>query len=122
MTQSVDLFVDRGFFFDIGTTLDDKGLRLVVVIVAHEVVDSTVWKEFLELLSQLSGERLVVSHDEGGSLELLYDIRHGERLPRTRHTEECLEIIARAYRLDELGYRSRLITGWLVWRVEREEG
>ena len=122
MTQSVDLFVDCGFFFDISTTLHDECLWLIVVIVAHEVVYRTVRKEFLELLSELGGERLVVSHDEGRSLELLYDIRHGERLPRTRHTEECLEIIARAYRLDELGYRSRLITGWLVWRVEREEG
>ena len=40
------------------------GLRLVVVVVADEVLDRVLGKEPAELLEELRGERLVVDHHQ----------------------------------------------------------
>ena len=58
--QLVELVVDVGVLLDVGVGARDVGLRLVVVVVAHEVFDGVPGQEVLELRGKLSGERLVV--------------------------------------------------------------
>lgn len=118
MTQSIDLLVDGGFFFDVGSGLHHVCLGLVVVIVGYEVVDGILWKKLLELLSELSGKGLVVCHDESRTLETRDDIRHGKCLARASHTEKCLKIIACLDRSHECLDRVRLVASGRVGGVE----
>ena len=122
MSEPVNLFIDRCLFLDIGSTLHDIGLWLVIVIVRDEIMHRILWKKLLEFLSELRSEGFIVRHDEGGTLELRDDIRHREGLSRTSHSEEGLEIIARTDGGDELLDRGSLITSGGVGRVEGEEG
>ena len=73
-TEFVQLFVDRGFFFDEEVAGGDVGFGLVVVVVGDEVFDGVVGEEGLELVIELGGEGLVVREDEGRAIELLDDL------------------------------------------------
>ena len=120
MTKPVDFFIDRSFFLDIGSTLHDIRLRLVVVIVRDEIMNSIFGKKLLEFLSELSREGFIMRHDEGGTLEFRDDIRHGEGLSRARHSEKRLEIIARTDGCDEFLDRGSLVTSGGVGGIEGE--
>ena len=61
VAQLVDLLVDVGVLFDVGVGAGDVGLRLVVVVVADEVLDGVLGEELLELAVELGGEGLVVA-------------------------------------------------------------
>ena len=56
--------------------MGDIGLRLVVVVVGHEVLHRVVGKELLELLTQLGGQGLVVGQDQRRALDGLNDLGH----------------------------------------------
>src|SRR5207249_7541333 len=60
--------------------LRDVGLRLVVVVVADEVLDRVVGQEAAKLGAELGGEGLVRAEHQDRSLELLDDPRHHVRL------------------------------------------
>ena len=53
MAQSIDHFVDRGIFFNVGIGSRQVGLRLVVVVVADKILNSIVRKDGFELLVKL---------------------------------------------------------------------
>ena len=122
MSESIDFFIDRRFFLDIGSTLHDIGLRLIVVIVRDEIMNSIFWEKLFEFLSELGGEGFIVCHDERWTLEFRDDIRHGEGLSRARHSEKRLEIIARTDGGDEFLDGRSLIPSGGVWGVEGEDG
>ena len=90
VAEFVQLFVDVGVFLDVEVGAGDVGFGLVVVVVADEVFDGVVGEEFLELGGELGGEGLVVGYDEGGSLEFLDDVGHGEGLAAAGDAHECL--------------------------------
>ena len=56
--------IDRGVFLDVDVALGDVGFRLVVVVIADEIVDGVVREERLELAVELRGQRLVVRQDQ----------------------------------------------------------
>ena len=60
--------------------MGDVGLRLVVVVVTHEILHRVVGEKFPELSAQLGGQGLVVGQHQGGALDLLDDLGHGEGL------------------------------------------
>src|SRR5262249_2060929 len=51
--EPVDVFVDLGVFFDVDVALRDVGFRLVVVVVADEVMDGVTREKCPELLVEL---------------------------------------------------------------------
>lgn len=120
MPEAVYLLIDSCLFFYIGSGFYDICLWLVVVIVAHEVVDGVLWKKFLEFLGKLGGKRFIMSKYESWSLKLLDNICHGKSLSGSSHTEECLKIISRLDRINELFYGFALVSGRGVRRVEFE--
>src|SRR5262249_27818745 len=69
------------------------GFGLVVVVIADEVVDGVVRKEGLELLEELSRQRLVVRQNERRLAELLDDMGGGEGLAAAGNAEERLAIL-----------------------------
>ena len=57
--------------------MGDIRLRLVVVVVGHEILHGVVGEELPELLAQLGGQRLVVGQHQRGAVDLLDDLGHG---------------------------------------------
>jgi hypothetical protein len=59
VAQLVDLLVDVGVLGDVGVGARDVGLRLIVVVVADEVLDGVLGEELAELAVELGllGER-----------------------------------------------------------------
>ncbi len=82
--QPFDLVVHRRVLLDVGVGLRDVGLGLVVVVVAHEVLDRVLREHLAELVGQLRGQGLVRRDHERWALHALDEVRHGERLPRYR--------------------------------------
>ena len=113
MAQLVELLVDVGVFLYIEVGSRDVGFRLVVVVVADEVLDGVLGEEFLELGRQLRRERLVVGDDDGGALDALYDVRHRERLAAAGDAHERLMRQAVRDAVDDSLHRLRLVAGGL---------
>ncbi len=118
--QAVDLLVDRGVFFDVDVALGDVGFRLVVVVVADEVVDGVVGEELLEFAVELGGQRLVVRHHQRGPLLLLDDVGHGEGLAGAGHAHEHLVLGAGLEPVDQGFDGLRLVPGGLEGSDELE--
>ena len=120
MPHPVDLVVDRGLLLDIGVRLRHVGLRLVVVVVRHEVLHRVVREEAPELLVELRRQRLVVHHHERRPVHPREHLRHRERLARPGHAEQHLVTVAALEPLHELADRARLIARQLEVGVEVE--
>ena len=90
MAQLVDLFVDGGILLDVGIRARDVGFGLVVIVVADEILDGVVREKVLEFPVELGGQGLVVGDDQGGPLDGLNHVGHGEGLAGTGNAEEDL--------------------------------
>ena len=90
VTHPVDRVVDGRVFLDVGVGLGEVGLRLVVIVIAHEVADGVPGEKRLELVVELGRERLVVDEHERGALDPGDHVGHGEGLARAGDTEEHL--------------------------------
>ena len=90
MAHLLDFLVDRGVLLDVGIGLGNVRLGLVIVVVAHEIIDGVVGKELPELACELGGKRLVGSEHERGHLQALDDLGHGKGLARARNAEKRL--------------------------------
>ena len=94
--------------------MGDIGLGLIVVVVADEIFHGVVREEFLELGTELGGQRLVVGQHKGGLLDLLDDLGHGEGLAGAGDAQQGLlaqpVLDARGQGRDGLG----LVPGGLI--------
>ena len=79
----VDLVVNGRFLLDVRVAGRHVGFRLVIVVIADEVLDRVVGKEAAELLEQLRGEGLVVRHDQRGAVHARNHLRHAVGLAGT---------------------------------------
>ncbi len=116
----LDLLVDARVFLDVGIGVRHVRLRLVVVVVRHEVRHRVLREEVLELGAELRGERLVVGQHERRALRLLDDVGHRERLARTRGAEERLVLLAGVHALYQLFDSLWLVAGRFEFRDELE--
>src|SRR3989344_7378864 len=113
MAETVNLFVNLRFFFDIGVRGRHIGLWLVVVVVRHEEVYGVFWEEVTVLLRQLSRYCLVVGNYQSRLSYLLNYIGGGIGLSRTSYTKESLVGLTIFYTLYELFYSLWLVSSWL---------
>ena len=118
--QAVEFLVDGEVFFYVFVGRGDVGLRLVVVVVADEVLHGVLGEELLELGVELCGQRLVVAEDERGLLHALYHVGHGEGLARTRHAEQRLGVGSGSDGARQLVDGLRLVARGLVLRMKLE--
>ena len=116
MAHAVDLLVDRAVLLDIGVGPRHVGFRLIVVVVADEILDRVVRKELLHLAVELGGQRLVRRQDQGRLLHRLDHLGHGEGLARPGDAEQDLVAFAVLDAAHQLGDRRRLVPGRLVRR------
>ena len=88
--HAVDVVVAARVLLDIGVGARDVGLGLVVVVVAHEILDGIVGQQPPKLRAQLCRERLVRAQHEHGALQLLDDPGHDVGLAAAGHAEQDL--------------------------------
>ncbi len=120
VTHAVDLLVHRRILLDVGVGARDVGFRLVIVVVADEVLDGVVRKEALELAVELGGKRLVRGEDQRGPLRARDHLRHGVGLAGTGDAEQHLRALVRVGSFHQLFDRGRLVPLRLVRRHELE--
>ena len=60
MAKAVDLLVDGGVLFNIGISMGNIGLWLVVVVIGNEIFHSVLREKFPELAAQLGRQRLIM--------------------------------------------------------------
>ena len=88
--ELLDFVVDLQVLLDVRVGRRDERFRLVVVVVAHEILHQIVREEGLEFAVELCRQGLVVTQDERGPLRLRNHVGHGEGLARARHPEKHL--------------------------------
>ncbi len=120
--QPINLIIDVGVLFDVGVGARQVRLRLIVVVIAHEVFDGVVWKELLELGIQLRGQRLVVRHDQRRPVDGLDHRGHDVSLAGAGCAKQRLVLIAGAQPFDQLADGLRLVAGRLEIGNELEVG
>src|SRR4029434_6945303 len=114
----IDRVVDRRILRNIGVGLGEVRFRLVVVVVADEILYRVVREELLELLVKLTGECFVVHQDQRGLLHPRDHIGHRKGLTGPRHAEEGL-MFATFLEAGRQGINGRaLVPGGLVWSFE----
>ena len=115
--QAVDFVVDHQVFLDILVDRRYIGLRLIVIVVRHEVLHGVFGEKLLEFAVELRRQSLVMAEYERGTLHLLYDIGHSEGLARTGDAKQRLRLAAGLHTLGKLPYGLRLVAGGLVLRT-----
>jgi hypothetical protein len=103
------VLVDRAVFLDEQIALRHVGFRLVVVVVADEVLHRILREELTELAVQLRGQRLVGRKHDGRATQAGDHVCHGEGLARARYAQQGLKGQAIAHTLHQLSDRRRLI-------------
>ena len=105
----LDLGVDLEVFLDIGVRRRQVGLRLVVVVIRHEIFHGVLREEVAELPVQLRREGFVVAQDQRRTVQPRDDVGHRESLSRTRHAQQRVVFGPVFDRADELPDRLRLV-------------
>ena len=116
--HAVDLLVDRRLFLDVRVGRRHVGFRLVVVVVADEVLDRVLGEEAAELLEQLRRQRLVVDHHQRRPVHAGDGLGHRERLARPGDAEQHLVAVAAFEAFGQLADGARLVAGKLEIRDE----
>ena len=120
MAHAVDLLVDLRVLLDIRVGARHVCFRLVVVVVADEILDRVVREEALHLAVELGGERLVRRQDQRRLLHRLDHLRHRERLARPGDAEQHLVALALPHACRQLADRRRLVAAGVVFRHDGE--
>ncbi len=93
MAHPVDRVVDRGILFDGGVGVGEVGLRLVIIVIADEILDRIVGKEAAKLAVKLGGKRLVRRNDEHRFLHQLDHVGDGVGLSRAAVKWKAFEFL-----------------------------
>ena len=109
VAHAVDLFVDLRFLFDKGIGARNIGFGLIVIIVRHEIFDSIVGKEILELAIKLRRKGFVRRQNDRRALGLLDDFCHRKSFASARGPQQNLIMLACQNALGQFGNR-----GWLI--------
>ena len=117
VAHPVDLFVDLGFFLDIGVGARDIGFGLVVVVVRHEVFDRVIGEEAFEFAIQLGRQGLVGGQNDRRALSFLDHLGHGKGLAGAGGPQKHLIALARHHPCGQFGNRRGLIARRLKRRL-----
>ena len=85
MAQLIDLVVDRRVLLNVSIRRRNVGLRLIVVVIAHEVANGIFRKQFPELAVELGGQGFIRRNDQGRPVGSSDDIGHGKSLAGAGH-------------------------------------
>ncbi len=120
VAEPVDLVVARRVLLDVRVRAREVGLRLVVVEVAHEVLDRVLGEELAELGVELGCQGLVVGEDERRLVVGGDGPGEGGRLPGARGSEQRLVADAPGEAIAQALDRGGLVAGRLEGGDELE--
>ena len=86
----IDFLIDQSILLDIGIGGGNIGFGLIVVVIADKKFNGIFRKELFEFAVKLGGQGLVMGDDQGGLLDPLNHIGHGEGLSGPRHAQKDL--------------------------------
>ena len=114
VAHAVDRLVDLAVLLHVGVGARHVGFRLVVVVVADEVLDRVVREELLHLAIELRRQRLVRRQDQRRALRVLDQLGHGERLAGAGDAQQHLVPLRRLHAGPQVADGGRLVAGGLV--------
>ena len=120
--EPLDLVVHRRVLLDVRVGGRDVRLRLVVVVVADEVLDRVVGEHLAELVGQLCAERLVGRDHQGRALDGLDHMRDRERLPGPGGAQQGQGLLPGLHAFGELADGLGLVAGGLEVGRDTERG
>ena len=97
--QPVQVGVAGGVLLDVDIALRDVRFRLIIIVIADEILDRVLREELLELLVELGGQGLIVRDDQHGPVELGDDVGHREGLAAAGYAHQGLKLLALAQTL-----------------------
>ncbi len=106
--RSISSLIAESFSM-IGVRRCNVGFRLVVVVVADKILDGIIREKSFEFGSQLAGQGLVVGNDQGGPLDTLDDIGHGEGFAGAGDAQQGLGPVTSIQTSDQAFDCSRLV-------------
>ena len=116
------MVIDRGVFLYIEIPRRHVRLRLVVVVVRHEVLHRVFREEIPEFGVELRRERFIRRHHERRHPGARNDVRHREGLSGPRDTKKRLPHQSVIEPLTEFSDCLRLIAARLIRRMKNERG
>ena len=105
----LDLGVDREVFLYIGVRRRKIGLRLVIVVVRHEILYGVLREEVPEFAVELRREGLVVAQHERRTVQVGDDVGYGEGFSRAGHAQQRVVLRTVLDRADQLCDGLRLV-------------
>ena len=114
MAQHVDLLVDRCRLGDISVADRNVSLRLVIIVIGDEVLDSVLGEELAQLVAELRRKRFVVGQHQRRPTRLGDDVGHRERLTRACRSKQRLITLSVVQSLNELINGRRLVALWRI--------
>ncbi len=110
VAEAFNLLVDRGVLLDVGVSLRDVRLGLVVVVVGDEVLDGVLGEELAQLVGELGGKGLVGQHHQGRPLHPLDQPGNRGRLSGAGGAQQHHVLLTGVNPLLEVVDRCRLVT------------
>ena len=120
VAHAVDLFVYHRLLFDVGIRPRDIGFRLVIIVIADEILDCVFGKKSFEFPEKLRGERLVGGQLNRRTLSRFNNLGHRKGLAGACCPEQNLTLITVLQASDKFIDRCRLVPGRLEFRMHRE--
>ena len=114
----INLVINRRILRNICVRGRHIGLRLIIIIIRHKILNRIVRKKRLELAVKLCCKRLIVRYDERRLIQLRDNICHREGLAGAGYTEQRLTFLARFKAFYQPVDCFRLIPGWCIFRYQ----
>ena len=114
VAQTVDLVIDGAVLFNIGVGAGDIGFRLVVIVVADEILHRIVGEKGAELGAQLRRQCFIVGQHQRGAVAFCDHICHGKGLAAASNAQQGLAAVAALHALHQCFNSLRLVAGGLV--------
>ena len=96
-------------------------IQINIKILGDKIFHCVLREEFLKLTVQLSRKCFIVRKYQSWLIKLGDDVRHGEGLTGTGHTQQSLELVAFFEAFDQFLDGLRLVAGWFVFGMKFED-
>ena len=113
MAETVNLIIDCAVFFNIGICRRNIGLRLIIVVVADEILHRIVREKAAHLSTDLAGQCFVWFQNKGRTVASGNDVCHGESFAGAGNAEKRLCLIPGLQSFYQRINRLRLVSGGL---------
>jgi len=109
VAQLIYLFIDGRVFFNIGVSMRNIGLGLIVIVVADKILHRVFREKLLKFRAELGSQSLVGSQHQSRFLQLLNNLGHGICFSTAGNPQQCLMFVSPSETIHKLLYGPGLI-------------